>query len=156
MIFFAAQFITIFKQTNIGTLFVVMMANILKALPLSGIVLIIISFIFIAISNILIPTSLTKWAIISPVLIPMMMQLNISPEFTQIIFRASESLTNGITPLLAYFVVYIGYLNIYNKDEKKTFSISKGINLMIPYLIGFTLVWFIIILFIRTGTYPKL
>jgi aminobenzoyl-glutamate transport protein len=163
MIFFAAQFITIFKETNIGTLAVVSLTNLIKILPLSGIILIIISFIAIAIANIFIPASLTKWAIISPVLVPMMMQLNISAEFTQFIFRAGESLTNAVTPLLAYFVVYIGYLNIYNKEETRTFSIGKGIRLMIPYLIGFGLVWLVIILLwyiiglpIGPGTFPTL
>lgn len=146
MIFFASQFVAIFKESNIGTVIVAGLANLLKALPLSGIILIVVAFIIIAISNLFLTTSLAKWKIISPVLVPMMMQLNMSPQFAQFIFRAAESSTNGITPLLAYFIVYIGYLNIYNKDSDKSFSIKEGIAYMMPYFIGLALTWLIIIL----------
>ena len=92
------------------------------------------------------PTSMAKWTIISPVMVPMLMQLNISPQYSQFIFRAAESMTNGITPVLAYFVVYVGYLNIYNKDKEKTYGIIDGIKLMMPYFIWMTLIWILIII----------
>ena len=161
--FFAAQFIAIFKETNIGVVITAGLTNLLKILPLSGIALILFAVIIIAISNLFVTTSLAKWQIISPVLIPAMMQMNISPQFGQFIFRAAESITNGITPLLAYFVVYIGYLNIYNREEQKSFTIKEGIKLMVPYLIGLGLTWlFIIILWYVIGlplgpaTYPTI
>ena len=146
MIFFASQFISIFKETNIPTIIVVALTNFLKMLPLSGLALLIISIVIIAIANIFMPTSMSKWTIISPVMVPMLMQLNISPQFSQFIFRAAESMTNGITPLLAYFIVYLGYLNIYNKDKEKSFGIRDGIKLMMPYFIWMTLAWILIII----------
>ena len=146
MIFFAAQFISIFKETNIPTIIVVALTSFLKMLPLSGLALVIISIIIIAIANIFMPTSMAKWTIISPVMVPMLMQLNISPQYSQFIFRAAESMTNGITPVLAYFVVYVGYLNIYNKDKEKTYGIIDGIKLMMPYFIWMTLIWILIII----------
>ena len=88
--------------------------------------------IFIAISNLFMTNSLSKWSIISPVLVPLMMQSNISPQFSQYIFRAAESMTNGITPLLAYFVIYLGYLNIYN-TEKEPITIRRAISFISPY-----------------------
>ena len=163
LIFFASQFIAVFKESNIGTVLVATLTNILKALPLSGIALIIVSILVIAISNIFVTTSLAKWTIISPVMIPAMMQINMSPQYGQFIFRAAESMTNGITPLLAYFVVYIGYLNIYNKDQNKSFSIKDGLKLMMPYFICYGLAWvFIIIMWyiiglpLGPGVYPTL
>ena len=163
MIFFASQFIAVFKESNIGTVIVALLINLLKSLPLSGIALIIVSIIIIAISNIFMTTSLAKWTIISPVLIPAMMQINMSPQYGQFIFRAAESMTNGITPLLAYFVVYIGYLNIYNKDQNKSFSIQDGLKLMIPYFICYGIAWLVIIIMwyiiglpLGPGVYPTL
>lgn len=146
MLFFATQFIAIFKQTNIGTIIVASLTNLFQSLPLSGVVIIIVAIIIIAISNIFVPSSITKWAIISPALVPALMQLNISPQFTQFIFRAGESMTNGITPLLAYFVVYLGYLNIYNKDKDKPISIRKGISIMMPYFFWLAITWLLIII----------
>ncbi len=145
MIFFASQFISILKETNIPTIIVVSLTNFLKMLPLSGLALVLVAIVIIAICNIFMPSSMSKWVIISPVLVPMLMQLNISPQFSQFIFRASESMTNGITPVLAYFVVYVGYLNIYNKDKNKTYGIRDGIKLMMPYFIWMSLVWILII-----------
>ena len=34
------------------------------------------------------------------------MKANISPEFAQLVFRAGESVTNVITPLFTYFVIF--------------------------------------------------
>ena len=163
MIFFASQFIAIFKETNIGTIIVVWLSGILKAVPLSGALLIIVAIIVIAISNLFVPSTITKWMIISPILVPAMMQLNMSPQYSQFIFRAAESMTNGVTPLLAYFVVYIGYLNIYNIEEKKVYGIRDGIKLMTPYLIALSVTWIAIILLwyliglpLGPGAYPVL
>lgn len=145
MIFFASQFIAIFKETNIGTVIVVGLAHALKAIPLSGVLLVIVAMLLIAIANLFVPSTITKWAIISPVLVPLMMQLNMSPQYAQFAFRASESMTNGITPLLAYFIVYLGYLNIYNKEEKKVYGIRDGIKLMMPYCMALSLTWITIV-----------
>ena len=135
MIFFASQFIAIFKESNIGTVIAATMANMLQSLPFSGAALIIVAIILIAISNIFVTGSIAKWVIFSSTMVPTFMQLGIAPQFTQFIFRAAESMTNGITPLLAYFVVYLGYMNIYNKDyetfhemyKDKTMSTELGL-----------------------------
>lgn len=163
LIFFASQFIAIFKESNIGTVIIAWLASLLKALPVSGIILIIVSIILIAIANLFVPGSTAKWAIFSPVLVPMMMQLNMAPQYAQFLYRAAESITNGITPLLGYFVIYIGYLNIYNKDSEKTFSIKDGLSLMRPYFIGLAItwlfiliIWYIIGLPLGPGSYPTL
>lgn len=145
MIFFASQCIAIFKETNIGTMIVAILINLLKILPLSGVILIIAAMIIISIANLFMPSTIAKWEIMSPVIVPLMMQLNMSPQYSQFVFRAAESMTNGITPLLAYFVVYIGYLNIYNKEEKKVYGIRDGINLMMPYCIALSVTWILIV-----------
>ena len=146
MIFFASQLITVFKATNIGIYITALFSNLLKSLPVNGWLLILVSMIFIAISNLFMPNSISKWSIISPVLVPLMMQSNISPQFCQYIFRAAESMTNGITPLLAYFVVYLAYLNIYNRDPERPVTIKKGINYMLPYMLWFVIGWILIIM----------
>ena len=163
MIFFASQFIAIFKETNIGTIIVIGLLNILKAIPLSGLLLVIVAMIIIAIANIFMPSTISKWAIMSPVLIPAMMQMNMSPQYSQFIFRAAESMTNGITPLLAYFIVYLGYLNIYNKEEKRVYGVRDGIKLMMPYCIALSvtwiaisILWYLIGLPLGPGVFPVL
>ena len=103
-----------------------------------------------------------KWQILSPVIVPLMMQSNISPEFAQFIFRAGDSITKGISPLLAYFVIYLGYINIYNK-EKNAISIKRAISYIMPYCLIIGAVWILLIigwsligLPIGPGVYPTL
>ena len=163
MLFFSAQFISIFKESNIGAVITAILTNTLKSMPLSGIVLVIVSILVVGTSNLFLTSSVSKWAIISPTLVPMMMQLNMNPAFAQFVFRAGESITNGITPLLAYFVVYIGYLNIYNKDKEKTITIGKGLRIMTPYFIVLALTWILIVVIwyliglpLGPGVYPTL
>jgi p-aminobenzoyl-glutamate transporter AbgT len=55
-------------------------------------------------------------------------------------------MTKGITPLLAYFVIYLAYMNIYNKDDEPI-TISKAISFITPYWMIISLTWIFILLF---------
>ena len=163
LIFVVSQFIAIFKKTNIGTIITAWSANLIEYLDFSGLPLIILSIILIAVSNLFLTTPSAKWAILSPVIVPMFMQSNISAQFAQIVMRAGDSMTNGITPLLASFVIYIGYLNIYNFDKEKPITITRAIKLTAPYcgIICLTWIllivgWYILGLPIGPGVYPTI
>ncbi len=144
-IFIASQLIAIFRETNIGTVLTGMLANFLNDLNITGIPLIIVTIVIMAISNIFVTTPAAKWIIFSPVVVPMLMQSNISPGFSQMLLRASDSITNGITPLLAFFVIYIGYLNIYNLNKNEPIGFKQAIGYVMPYFIMMTLAWILLI-----------
>ena len=146
LIFFAAQFCLIFKQTNLGTFIVSMLTNWISGLELTGIVLVLVTFFLTIVSTLLVPVASTKWAIISPIIVPMFMQSSLTPEFSMVVFRAADSSVKGITPLFTYFVVLIGFLQIYNKKKDDTVTISRAVSLMFPYTIAFTLLWLIIVI----------
>ncbi len=143
--FFFVQFITVFRKSNIGVVIACMGADFISNLSLSGIVLIIVSFLIMAISGIFVTSATSKWLIFSPVVVPMMMQSNIAPEFAQFVLRAADSMTKGITPFLAYFIIYLGYLNIYN-DNKEPITIRKAISFVMPYFSLIALAWIVIVL----------
>ena len=117
LIFVVSQFVAIFKKTNIATIITAWLANLIEYLDFSGIPLIILVLVLIAISNLFLTTPSAKWTIFAPVVVPMFMQSNISAQFAQVVMRAADSMTNGITPLLGCFVIYVGYLNIYNFNK---------------------------------------
>lgn len=146
LIFFAAQFCLIFKETNIGVFIVVSLSELLGNMQLTGIVLIIFTFIIIAISTFFVPALGTKWAILSPVIVPMFMQSSFTPEFSQAVFRAADSSVKGITPLFTYFVILIGFLQIYNSKKKDIITLTDAMSLMVPYTIAFSILWFLIII----------
>lgn len=146
MIFFAAQFCLIFKETNIGVFIVTSLTELLGNLQLTGIILIIFSFVIITICSVFVPMSSTKWAILSPVMVPMFMQSSFTPEFAQAVFRAADSSIKGLTPLFTYFVILIGFLQIYNSKKRDTISLTDAISLMVPYSIAFSILWLLILL----------
>lgn len=145
LIFFAAQFCLIFKETNIGVFIVASLSELFGNLQLTGIVLIIFTFLIVLISTIFVPSVSVKWAILSPVIVPMFMQSSFTPEFSQAVFRAADSSIKGLTPLFTYFVILIGFLQIYN-SKKKMITLTDAVSLMIPYTIAFTILWLLILL----------
>lgn len=146
LIFFASQFIAIFKMTNIGVVLSAILANFLNSLSFGGLPFLIISFFIMVLSDFFLTGMQSKWIIFSPVVVSVLMKSNISPQFSQFLLRASDSLANGVTPLYAYFAIYLGYLNYYNQDKSKPITISRAIQLMMPYFIIITITWLLIIL----------
>ena len=145
LIFFVAQFIAVFRKSNIGMVVTAWLASLLEHLSLSGIPLVLISLLLIAISNFLLTSPTSKWMIFSPVVVPMFMQSNISAQFAQIVMRAGDSMTKGFTPLLASFVIYIGYLNIYNLHKDKPYTIRKSLQMITPYFLLIFATWIVLI-----------
>ena len=146
LMFVVSQFIAIFRKSNIGIVVTTWLSNLLSHLSLSGIPLIIVTLIFIAISNFLLTSPTSKWMIFSPVVVPMFMQSNISPQFAQIVMRVGDSMTKGFTPLLASFVIYIGYLNIYNLHKDKPYSIRKSLQMITPYFLLISATWILLVI----------
>ncbi len=146
LMFVSAQFIAIFKKSNIGTVITAWLANLLGFLEFTGIPLIIITIIFIGLANFFITGAASKWIIFAPIVVPMFMQSNISPEFAQIIMRAGGSITTGYTPLLANFVIYLGYLNIYNLNKNRPYTIKKSLSMITPYFVLISLTWILLVI----------
>ena len=145
LIFVVSQFIAVFKQTNIGLIITAWLANLLENLEFSGIPLIIVTLILIAVANMFLTSPTTKWMIFAPVVVPMFMQSNISPQFAQIVMRIGNSMTNGYTVMLASFVIYIGYLNIYNLNKNRPITIRKSLKMIAPYFLIISAAWILIV-----------
>lgn len=146
LIFVVAQFIAIFRKSNIGMIVAAWLASLLGYMNISGIPLILVSLVLIALSNFLLTSPASKWMIFSPIMVPMFMQSNISPQFAQIVLRVGDSITKGFTPFLASFVIYIGYLNMYNLHKEKPFSIRKSLGMIAPYFGIISLAWILIVI----------
>ena len=145
LIFTASQFVAVFKKTNLGIIITTWFANLLEYMEMSGIVLIVVTILIISISGFFLTSISNKWALFSPIVVPIFMQANISPEFAQVIMRAADSITKGFTPLLASFAIYIGYLNLYNLNKSKPITIRKALQMISPYFLIISLVWIVII-----------
>lgn len=145
IVFFFVQVIAAFRASNIGLLISCYGAELIQTLGFKSVPLIILTMVTIGISGLFYPSMVNKWTIFSPVVIPLMMQSNISPQFAQFIFRAADSMSKGITPLMGYFVIYLAYLNIYNTN-KEPITIKKALHFIYPYALIIALTWIFIIL----------
>ena len=146
LLFVFSQLLAIWKKSNIGIIITSWLATLLSHLELSGIPLIVITILIIAFANIFCTSISTKWQIFSPIVVPMFMQANISPQFAQLIMRVADSITKGITPFFSFFVLYIGYLNLYHQSKQKPISIHHAIKLVMPYFLIIGLTWILLVI----------
>ena len=144
LILAASLFVSVVKYSNIGTVIVAYLASIFRVINFEGLPLIILLFIISAIATLFLPASISKWSIISPIAIPVFMNAGITPEFAQIIFRFGESVTMGLTPVMAYFVIYLAFLNK-NSHEEKPIGLFKAIKYQVPYATISAIVFLILI-----------
>ena len=147
LLFFASLFTCVFKESGIGEVITAGISTIIGNLKFTGIPLILTVIILIGLANIVCPDSLTKWTILSATVVPILMNASISPEFSQIIYNAGDSITNGLTPMFTYFVIYIAFLEKYNGKEIP--SIRSSIKYMAPYSLYIT----VIMVFVIIGWY---
>lgn len=142
LIFFASQFIEYFSYSKIGTIIAVNGANFLKLLDVPYIILIVIFILIVAIINLFMGSASAKWAILAPVFVPILMELNLSPEMTQLAYRIGDSTTNVISPLMPYFPMMVVFIQKYDKKA----SIGTLVSLMLPYSIAFLISWTILLI----------
>ncbi|MBK8069531.1 MAG: AbgT family transporter [Rhodanobacteraceae bacterium] len=137
LVFFAAQFVALFNWTNLGLIFAVEGAELLKALGLPKIPLLVGFILLTATVNLAMGSASAKWALMAPVFVPMFMLLGYSPEVTQTAYRVGDSVTNIISPMMSYFALIIAFLQRY---EPKA-GIGTVVATMIPYSIAFLIGW---------------
>ncbi len=68
----------------------------------------------------------------------MMMTNGFTPEFAQMLFSVGTSIAYGITPAMAYFVIYVSFLEKYDKDGV---SLIQAIKYILPYVLVFLVMW---------------
>lgn len=145
LFFFAAQLIALFRKTNLGTVFTIKITEIIESSGFVGIPLVMLFFILVLLVNIFQTSAVLKWSILAPTVVPIFMKSNMSPEFVQLIFRAGDSVTNIVSPFFPYFVVLIGMLQIYNKQEE-AIGVRYAYRLLFPYLLAVIIFWVVILI----------
>jgi len=163
LMFFTAQMVSLLEWTNLGEVIAVKLIDLVGTLPFSGIPLIITMFIVVVIMSILIPSVSTKWLLAYPTFVPLMMKSNITPDFTQFVFRAADGIGKAVTPMFIYFIVMLAFLEKYNTKENNKITVFGTLKMILPFVLLFAGLWLLIIigwyiigLPIGPGTYPTL
>jgi aminobenzoyl-glutamate transport protein len=139
--FFASQFVNYFSYTNLGSILSVKGAELLQSIGFVGLPLILAFILISAFLNLFMGSASAKWAIMAPVFVPMMMELGLTPELTQIAYRIGDSTTNIITPLMSYFAMIVVFAQKYDKKS----GLGTLISTMIPYTVTFLIGWTILL-----------
>ncbi len=140
--FFAAQFIEYLDHSHLGRMLAFSGGQMLAEADL-GPGMIILAFILMTmVFNLFVGSMSAKYAIFAPIFIPMLMFVGISPELTQAAYRIGDSTTNIITPLNAYLVIILVFMQ---KHAPKG-GMGTLIAMMMPYTVVFTIVWCIMLL----------
>ena len=142
MAFFCAQFLAAFSQSNLGTLLALSGAQFLQAMNLPGQVTVVGMILLTAFVNLLVGSASAKWALIGPILVPMLMAVGISPELTQAAYRVGDSVSNIISPLMVFFPLVVVYTQRYVKSS----GIGTLASLMMPYSIAMLIGWTLFLL----------
>ena len=129
--FVAAHFVVMFNWSNLGLISAVHGANAIKSSDLPLPVVLGLIVLFSALLNLFVGSASAKWALLAPVLVPMLMLLGISPEGATAAYRVGDSATNIITPLMVYFPLILIFARRWQAD----FGIGSLTAMMIPYSI---------------------
>jgi p-aminobenzoyl-glutamate transporter AbgT len=92
--------------------------------------------------NLLVGSASAKWALLSPIFVPMLMQLGISPELTQAAYRVGDSASNIVTPLMPYFPLVV----VFCKRYVTSTGIGTVVAMMAPYSFVFYVGWIVFLL----------
>lgn len=141
LVFIAAQFVDYFGYTNLGIILSVHGAEFLESINFVGLPLIVTFILISAFLNLFIGSASSKWGIMAPIFVPMMMNLGLTPALTQAAYRVGDSITNVITPLMTYFPMIVVFAQRYDKDS----GLGTLISTMLPYTAVFFVGWTVLI-----------
>ncbi|MFI0464480.1 AbgT family transporter [Saccharopolyspora sp. 5N102] len=143
VLFFAvSQFLAYFKWTNIGQVIAISGAGVLDSIDAPPVVIFVSAVLLISALNLLLTSGSAMWALVAPVLVPMLMLLDIHPETTQALFRVADAPTNSLTPMSPYFVIALGFIRRYRPSA----GIGTLMSLVLPLALVNLCIWVLMFL----------
>ncbi len=129
--FFAAHFVAMFGWSNLGLITAVHGADAIRGsgLPLPVVLGLIV--LFVGLLNLFVGSASAKWALLAPVLVPMLILLGISPDGATAAYRVGDSATNIITPIMVYFPLVL----VFARRWQEGYGLGSLTAMMIPYSI---------------------
>ncbi|MGC7096146.1 AbgT family transporter [Amycolatopsis lurida] len=138
VLFFAvAQFLAYFEWTGIASVLTVHGADLLNAVDAPHLVVLLVITGSICLLNLVITSGSAQWAILAPVVVPMMMYVQLPPEAAMAAFMIGDSVTNAVTPMSPYFVLALGFVQQYRKGA----GIGTLMSFTVPISFAILVVW---------------
>ncbi|MCR9195305.1 MAG: AbgT family transporter [Hyphomonas sp.] len=149
--FAAAHFVAMFGWSNLGLISAVHGADAINGIKEAGVLpdaivlplILGLIVVFSAVLNLFVGSASAKWALLAPVLVPMLMLVGISPDGATAAYRVGDGATNIITPLMVYFPLIL----VFAQRWKKDFGLGSLTAMMIPYSIWMLITGVALIMF---------
>lgn len=135
--FFAAQFLKYFEYSNLGRMVAMAGGKALAAAELPMALLLVLLVVLTMLINLIMSSMSAKYALMAPVFVPMFMMVGVSPALTQVAYRVGDSVTNILTPLNAYLVIILAFMQRYTPRA----GMGTLLAMMAPYSVVFAIVW---------------
>lgn len=140
VLFFAvSQFLAWFQWSNLGPWTAIKGSELLQSWDLSNVLLFAAFVLMVTLINLFITSGSAQWALMAPVVVPMMMYVDVSPEVTQMLYRIGDSPSNIITPMSPYFALALTFLQKYYKKA----GVGTLMSLSLPYSVAMLVGWFL-------------
>lgn len=139
LFFVVSQFVAWFTASNIGVWVSIKGADLLGSWNLPTVVLLGGFVVMVAVINMLITSGSAQWALMAPIVVPMMMYLGVSPEVTQMLYRIGDSATAVVTPMNPYFAMAFAFVLRYYRKA----GLGTVMSMMIPYCLTILVGWFL-------------
>lgn len=144
LMFFTSVMTGVLEWTNLGEVVATYIIEFMSSLNFSAIPLLIVLIIGVMLMSILMPSTVTKWMLASPVLVPVLMRANITPDFTQFVFKVADGLGKCISPMFIYFIVTVAFLQKDNKTSEDI-TIFGTLKMIMPVVLMATVTWILIV-----------
>jgi len=142
LFFTISQFLAYFQWTNLGSVISIHGANLLKDIGASPVLIFIGVVLLVSAMTLLLTSGSAMWALVAPILVPMLMLLHIHPETTEALFRIANAPVHSVTPMSPYFVMALGFIRRY----RPTAGIGTLMSLVLPLAVVDLIVWLLIFL----------
>jgi len=136
LVFFAAHFVAMFGWSNLGPITAIVSAGYLRDLGAPPALMLPLLTTASAWLDFLIASGSAKWTAMAPVVVPMLMLLDISPEMATAAYRVGDTVTNLISPLNPYFVLTLIFCQRYLPDMRLGTLLSATLPFAIAFYIG--------------------
>ena len=141
ILYFVAQFLNYFNDSHIGILIASLGAKVVEMIPQGNMfmtIVLMVAFIFLtAFVNLFMGGASSKWGLLAPIFVPILMVAGFTPAGVQLIYRIGDSATNVISPLMNY----LGVIVVFGQKYKKEFGVGNLISTMMPVSMAFLFGW---------------
>ncbi len=141
ILFFVAQFLNYFNDSHLGVLVASLGAEVVEMIPTDNMmwtIVLMVAFIFLtAFVNLFMGGASSKWGLLAPIFVPILMTAGFTPAGVQLIYRIGDSSTNVISPLMSY----LGVIVVFGQKYKKDFGVGNLMTMMMPISMAFLIGW---------------